>query len=64
MGDRRKIASRVIVVLAAFLVVAAVVAGSVRHELLDEQRFSERATHALKDRDVRDFSAVDALNGL
>jgi hypothetical protein len=62
MTDRRTIASRVIVALAALLTVAAVVAGYMRHELLDDQRFSQRATHALKDRDVRDLVAREVTD--
>jgi hypothetical protein len=62
MSDRRTIASRVVAVLAALLVVAAVVAGYVRHELLDGQRFADRATQALGDRDVRDLVAREVTD--
>jgi hypothetical protein len=62
MSDRRTIASRLVAVLAALLVVAAVVAGYVRHELLDDQRFSERATQALRDRDIRDVVAREVTD--
>jgi len=62
MRERRTIVARVVVVLAALLIVAAAIAGYVRHELLVADRFSDRATAALKDRDVRDLVAREVTD--
>jgi hypothetical protein len=49
----REVVARVLVFVSAVLVVAAVVAGYVRYELLSERHFSDRAGAALADPDVR-----------
>jgi hypothetical protein len=49
----REVVARVLVFVSAVLVVAAVVAGYVRYELLSERHFSDRAAAALADPDVR-----------
>ena len=49
----REVVARVLVFVSAVLVVAAVVAGYVRYQLLSERPFSDRAGAALADPDVR-----------
>ena len=49
----REVVARVLVFCSAVLIVAAVVAGYVRYELLSERHFSDRAAAALADPDVR-----------
>jgi hypothetical protein len=49
----RDLVARVLLFCAALLVVAAVVAGYVRYELLSQRHFSDRAAAALSDADVR-----------
>jgi hypothetical protein len=49
----REVVARVLVFISAVLIVAAVVAGYVRYELLSERHFSDRAASALADPDVR-----------
>ena len=49
----REVVARVLLALAALLVVAAVAAGYARYELLSERHFSDRAASALADPDVR-----------
>jgi hypothetical protein len=53
----REVGSRVLLFCAAVLVVAAVVAGYGRYELLSERHFSDRAAAALSDPDVRTLLA-------
>ena len=49
----REVVARVLLFVSAVLIVAAVVAGYVRYELLSERHFSDRAAAALADPDVR-----------
>jgi hypothetical protein len=49
----REVVARVLLFCSAVLIVAAVVAGYVRYELLNERHFSDRAAAALADPDVR-----------
>ena len=49
----RELLARVLLFVSAVLIVAAVVAGYVRYELLSERHFSDRAAAALADPDVR-----------
>jgi hypothetical protein len=49
----RDLLARVLIFIAAALVVAAVVAGYLRYELLSERHFADRAAAALADPDVR-----------
>ena len=49
----RELVARVLLFLAALLIVAAVAAGYLRYELLSERNFSDRAAAALADPDVR-----------
>ncbi|HZO37329.1 MAG TPA: hypothetical protein VFB41_10695 [Solirubrobacteraceae bacterium] len=55
MPERRNLAGRMIVVLAAVLVIGATVTGYVRYELLDGSRFTDRAVQTLHDNDVREL---------
>ena len=49
----REVVARVLIFCSAVLIVAAVVAGYVRYELLSEDHFADRAAAALEDPDVR-----------
>jgi hypothetical protein len=51
------VAARVLLFIAAVLIVAAVATGYVRYELLSQEEFSDRAAAALADEDVRDVLA-------
>src|SRR4051812_49322137 len=54
MGPRgRALTSRVLVVMASLVLVAAVIAGYVRRSVVDADQFANRATAALQDPSVR-----------
>src|SRR5689334_18895913 len=53
----RRIASRLLVVLASLAITLALVVGYVRHAAVDSQQFANRATVALRDSSVRSLIA-------
>ena len=52
-ASRRAVGARVLVVLAAVLMVLALVAGYARRTIVDSDQFANRATAALRDESVR-----------